>query len=251
VTDALLCSNVAAFVVGRNRERLVSALAKSNARLAKGQLYRLATSCMLHANFAHLLVNCLSLSNIGPSVEHFFGTHRFAVLYTAAGISGNLLSWGLGRAPISVGASGAIFGLVGGWGVFLATNKDVLERNGFRNIDESLGSLAQMCALNLALGLAPGSHLDNFGHIGGFIGGAACAGLIGPRLRLSWISEGGRQGLVDEPILQLPQRKPPQRKPPQQKPPQRKPPQLKPPPRKSVSPFVVERKVFDSIYVCG
>jgi membrane associated rhomboid family serine protease len=230
VTDALLFSNVATFVLSRNRERLAAALAKSNARLAKGQLYRLATSCLLHANSAHLLVNCLSLSNIGPSVEHFFGSRRFAVLYTAAGISGNLLSWGLGRAPISVGASGAIFGLVGGWGVLLAINKDVLKGNGFPKIDENLGSLAQMCALNLALGLTPGSHLDNFGHIGGFIGGAACASLIGPQLfYFDEIVRGTALGFVDDPIIPLRRRRKPT-----------------PPPPKSILPDMWRREIYDS-----
>jgi membrane associated rhomboid family serine protease len=207
VTDALLLANVATFLASRNQERLVYALAKSNAGLANGQLYRLITGCLLHANPGHLLVNCLSLSNIGPTVEHFFGSQRYALVYTAAGISGNMLSWAMGRAPLSVGASGAIFGLMGGWGVFLATNKAVLERRGFRGIENSLDSLIQVSALNIALGLVPGSHLDNFGHIGGLLGGAACASLIGPRLRDLRTFGGRSGGLVDEPIIRLPQRK--------------------------------------------
>lgn len=207
VTDALLFANVAIFVTSRNRELLFHALAKSNSGLAKGQLYRLVTGCLLHAGPGHLMVNCLSLSNIGPTVEHFYGSQRYAVLYTAAGISGNLLSWAMGRAPLSVGASGAIFGLMGGWGVFLATNKVVLEGHGFRDIDKRLSSLAQVCALNIALGLTPGSHLDNFGHLGGLIGGAACASLIGPRLRDMRIFGGVSAGLVDEPIVRLPRQK--------------------------------------------
>ena len=101
VTKALLAANVASFAVVQRRQRLFLALAKSNAALARGQYYRLASSCLLHANAAHLFVNSASLHNIGPVVEAHFGSTRFAALYAASGVCGNVLSWSLGRAPLS------------------------------------------------------------------------------------------------------------------------------------------------------
>lgn len=211
VTKALLAANVASFAVVQRRQRLFLALAKSNAALARGQYYRLASSCLLHANAAHLFVNSASLHNIGPVVEAHFGSTRFAALYAASGVCGNVLSWSLGRAPLSVGASGAIFGLLGGWAVFLASNQRVLEARGARNIGESLSSLATTCALNAALGLSPGSRLDNFGHAGGALGGIAFGALCGPRLREAWVplrAGGPGLALVDQPLLRLPGRQP-------------------------------------------
>lgn len=67
---------------------------------------------------------------------------------------------------------------------------------------ESPPNRAQTCALNFGLGLLPGTRLDNFGHLGGMLGGAACAALIGPLLR-ERRTFGGRM-LVDEPRLRLP-----------------------------------------------
>ena len=146
LASKLFAANLACFVLVRGRA--FPYLVKSNAALRRGQLHRLVSSCFLHGGPLHLAVNCASLRNVGPVVETFFGSERFLATYLGAGISGNLLSWGLGRAPTSVGASGAIFGLVGAWAVFLVRNQRVLEEYGFRNIDAQLKSIMQLSLVN-------------------------------------------------------------------------------------------------------
>lgn len=201
LASKLLAANLACFVLVRGRA--FPYLAKSNAALRRGQLHRLVSSCFLHGGPLHLAVNCASLRNVGPVVETFFGSERFLATYLGAGISGNLLSWGLGRAPTSVGASGAIFGLVGAWAVFLVRNQRVLEEYGFRNIDAQLKSIMQLSLVNVALGLSPGSRIDNFGHVGGFLGGALASVLFGPRLCKQGSPMRGYL-LADCPLLELP-----------------------------------------------
>lgn len=119
-------------------------------------------------------------------------------MYAAAGIAGNVFSLRTRSAPLSVGASGCIFGLLGAFAVFLKTNDDFFAARGV-NVRGSLTSVLESCALNAFIGLRPGSMVDNAGHLGGLVGGAAAAYLIGPRLRRT---PAGR--IVDEPIIRLP-----------------------------------------------
>ena len=62
--------------------------------------------------------------------------------------------------------------------------------------------MLQVCALNAAFGLSPGSNIDNLGHLGGFLGGAAAGVIFGPRLRR--LPYTGGLLLVDEPLVRLP-----------------------------------------------
>lgn len=199
VTRALLYANCAAFLLTARRPGLMQMLAKDDRLLRLGQYHRLFSACVLHASVPHLVVNSASLNQLGPSIERWFGSDRMLGVYVASGVAGNALSFAVGRSPVSVGASGAIFGLLGAWAVFLALN----ERGYFaaRGVDVSgsLGAVVQTCALNAALGLSPGSNIDNMGHIGGLLGGAATAYAFGPRLRLDAL---GR--VRDEPLVRLP-----------------------------------------------
>jgi membrane associated rhomboid family serine protease len=82
-----------------------------NSLINRGQLWRLITPSLLHANIAHLLVNSYSLNSVGPTVESLGGGRRFLAVYVASALASSSLSYTLCTAP-SVGASGAIFGLV-------------------------------------------------------------------------------------------------------------------------------------------
>lgn len=77
-----------------------------------GEWWRLITPIFLHGGLIHFAFNTMALLQLGPLIEEEFGTERFAFQYLACGIAGNLMSQGLGGAP-TVGASGAIFGLMG------------------------------------------------------------------------------------------------------------------------------------------
>ncbi|KAJ1490419.1 hypothetical protein T484DRAFT_3343379 [Baffinella frigidus] len=167
--------------------------------LQNGQYYRLFTPMFLHAGFLHLAVNSFSLYNVGPAVEAYFGHKRTASIYIIAGIAGNLASFLLSPQSRAVGASGAIFGLVGALGVFFGRHQDILDTKG------PLNSVLQCAAINLAFGLIPGSRIDQWGHIGGALGGALVAYLIGPRLeqRRAPARLGGYMYYIDRPLIPI------------------------------------------------
>ena len=197
ITRALLVGNGAAFLLTMQRRGLFDALAKNDMLLRSGQYHRLLTACFLHASIPHILVNSMSLNNLGSSVEHWFGAERFVCTYLVSGVAGNVLSWRVGQSPLSVGASGAIFGLLGAWGVFLKRNEGVFSPG---VVQASLAGLVQTCALNAAMGMQAGAGIDNMGHLGGLLGGAACSYLFGPRL----LANPYTGTIVDAPLLRLP-----------------------------------------------
>lgn len=171
--------------------------AKVNSAIAAGQYYRLLSPMFLHASGSHLLVNSFSLHSTGPSVESWFGKARFLSLYLMSGISGNVLSYLCSPTP-AVGASGAIFGLVGASVVILGRHRRILGPRARKGL-QSLGYIVLM---NFGIGMTPGSRVDNFGHLGGFLGGIAFSYLLGPRLIVRK-TQTGRAVLRDEPILNL------------------------------------------------
>lgn len=194
ISYILLALNVAVFLAqGATGGQLLLAGAKVNSEIAAGQLYRLFTPMFLHASVSHLAINCFSLYSTGPAVESWFGKQRFTSLYLAAGAAGNILSFLCTPTP-SVGASGAIFGLVGATAVLLMRHRRILGPRSRRG----LNSLAYIVVVNFGMGMSPASRVDNFGHLGGLIGGVLFAWLFGPRLVL------GRDGrLVDVPLSKM------------------------------------------------
>ena len=89
--------------------------------------------------------------------------------------------------------------------VFLQRNEDFFRQGGV-SVSGSLSSLLQTCALNAALGATPGARIDQAGHLGGFLGGAACSYAFGPRLRRARLGY-----VVDEPLLRPPRPRLPRR----------------------------------------
>jgi rhomboid protease GluP len=120
-------------------------------------------------------MNGFSLFVIGPDTERVYGTGRFLGVYFLSGLAGSLLSYAFSPAP-SVGASGAIFGLIGALSVFFYTSRQVLGDFG----QSQLQGLVAILVINLVFGLTtPG--IDNLGHIGGLIGGIIAGWLLVPR----------------------------------------------------------------------
>ncbi len=148
--------------------------AKSNAAISAGQYWRLITPIFIHANLLHLFVNCYSLYVIGPPVEAPFGYARFLIIYLLSGVAGVVLSFALSP-NISVGASGAIFGLVGALAEYLFRHRERFGRMG----RQRLMNLLVIIGINLAFGLTS-RQIDNWGHLGGLAGGALLGWLIGP-----------------------------------------------------------------------
>jgi len=117
VTWALIAINVAIFLIGRldtatGQEIFVNA-AQYKPLIDSGEFWRVFTAMFLHANFTHVLFNMWALYLFGPSLERRFGSGSFASLYIATGLGGGALYHAFGRLAPAVGASGAIFGLMG------------------------------------------------------------------------------------------------------------------------------------------
>jgi rhomboid protease GluP len=132
-----------------------------------GQPWRLVTSMFLHGSLLHLAFNMLALWQVGQLVERLFGSRRFLGLYAIAGVCGSLASVLWNANGNSVGASGAIFGIVGG--LFAFTRH---EHSGVPPtvVTELRGSLLPFLVFNLAAGFVY-PHTDNAAHIGGLAGG--------------------------------------------------------------------------------
>ena len=144
------------------------------ALVAEGEAWRLVTSVFLHSGFAHLALNMISLYFLGSFAEVQFGRWRFLALYFLSGIAGGLalLYFGSYTAP-AVGASGAIFGLLGG--VF----GYAIRQRMFSLQNPVISQLLFLTAINLLLG-ATIPNVSNTAHIGGLLGGLAYGWLFAP-----------------------------------------------------------------------
>lgn len=149
--------------------------AKINELIAQGEWWRLVTPIFIHGSVLHFLFNAYALYSLGRDTERFYGAPRFLLLFFYAGVAGTTASLLMSPAP-SVGASGAIFGLIGGQAVLLYRNRRLLgerARAGLQNI-------ALIAGLNLFIGFQGGARIDNWAHLGGLAGGLLMAWVIGP-----------------------------------------------------------------------
>jgi rhomboid protease GluP len=144
--------------------------------VARGEWWRLLSSIFLHSGFVHLALNMLSLYYLGLFAEEAFGRGRFLALYLISGIAGGIayLYFGSFTGPV-VGASGAIFGLLGG--VFGFT----LQRGTFSWQNPIIRQLLVLTAINLYIGFSV-RNISNTAHIGGLIGGLVFGNLMAPTL---------------------------------------------------------------------
>jgi rhomboid protease GluP len=153
--------------------------AKVNDLVAAGEYWRLLTATLLHASLIHIFFNGFALYALGPETERIYGTRRFLALYWLAGLSGSIASFAFSPAP-AVGASGAIFGLIGGLGVFYYLNRRMLGQFG----RAQLQGMIAIAGINLLIGFAAQGTIDNWGHLGGLIGGALAGLALAPRLEV-------------------------------------------------------------------
>lgn len=169
--------------------------AKDNQSILAGQWWRLITPMFLHLSLVHIAFNGYALYVLGPEVEAWYGTARFALIYFLAGIAGNVLSFAFSPNP-SAGASTALFGLIATQLVFFYRNRDKFGAFGQRR----LMNIIMLIVINFALGFSGG--IDNFGHLGGFLGGAAVAWLLCPQYQVEPLGPDGQPYVVDRNSLQ-------------------------------------------------
>ena len=128
-----------------------------------GEYYRLITGIFLHGSILHLLFNCYALFVLGSQIESFYGKLKYIIIYLFSGLMGSLLSMTFNDGA-SIGASGAIFGLMGSL-VYFGYHYRVYLGNVIKS------QILPLIVLNLALGFML-TGIDNFAHIGGLIGGS-------------------------------------------------------------------------------
>jgi rhomboid protease GluP len=145
-------------------------LAQANWLVAAGDWWRIFTAALLHGSLLHIGFNMYALYLFGPRMEQQVGSVPFATLYVAAAGAGGLVSYLLGPLnQVSIGASGAIFGLFGAW-IFVAWK--MRKTPGGRSM---FTQLFVLLAINVVISLSPG--IDGLAHLGGFLGGLAIAAL--------------------------------------------------------------------------
>jgi rhomboid protease GluP len=145
-------------------------------------LWRFITPVFLHGSVPHIFFNMYALLSIGSLLEKHFGHGRFAALYFLGAFSGNVVSFLLtGENGYSVGASTAVFGLVAAEVAFFYHNRKLFGGQA----RQAIGNAVFIIAVNLFIGLTPG--IDNWGHIGGLLGGAIFAWFASPRWEVAGI----------------------------------------------------------------
>lgn len=138
----------------------------------KGQYYRLFTSMFLHFGADHLLQNMLILLVIGCRLERIMGKLSYLLIYIGAGLigAGTSIVFTLANNPntVSAGASGAIFGVMGGLLYYIIS--DIIQKKRHRVEEIGLTGMIFMVASALSYGFFS-TGVDNAAHIGGLIGG--------------------------------------------------------------------------------
>lgn len=159
-TQVLIGINVVAYVLTLlSSDRLIVDYGMFGAAVAAGEWWRLATAPFLHAGLWHVGLNMFALWILGSIVEPLLGRWRFVAVYLVSALAGAVASYAFGNpGVISVGASGAVFGLLGATIVALRTlNRDV-------------SGVLVLLVINLVLGFVfPG--IDWRAHLGGLLAG--------------------------------------------------------------------------------
>lgn len=169
VTLLILFVNIIGFILCTQMGEVVYNVGSMNAEkiLVEGQYYRLLSSMFLHADIGHIVSNMIFLVGLGQMIEKAIGHVRFGVLYLLSGLGADICSMLysiiIGELYNSVGASGAIFGLIGALFVLVA-----MHNGKFGSV--SIGRLLFAVAYMIYTG-ASSESVDNSAHVGGLVCG--------------------------------------------------------------------------------
>lgn len=176
ITKILIAINILMYilslVIGDNFSYNLIVLGANNRGLVlDGEFYRLITSAFLHGSLLHLVVNMYSLWIIGSQVETYIGKLKYLIIYLLSALMGSLFSIVFLENSLSVGASGAIFGLMGSL-LYFGYHYRLYLSNALTS------QIIPIVIFNLALGFLS-SSIDNGAHIGGLIGGYLSTMIVG------------------------------------------------------------------------
>jgi membrane associated rhomboid family serine protease len=174
LTYALIIANVIVFIAelgtgasafgSINNSSLIDHGALSRATIAGGDYWRLITAGFLHLNFLHILFNMYALYILGLILEPAIGKLRFGLIYAVSLLAGSFGALLLTKTGFTVGASGAVFGLMGAAILVMRS----------RGVDPMQSGLPLWLGLNLLFSFTF-SGISIGGHIGGLVGGGLAA----------------------------------------------------------------------------
>lgn len=160
---------------------LINYGAKYNPAIVQQHEYwRFVTPMFLHANLLHLGLNMLNLLMLGIFLERLLGHTRYTFIYIITGIISVLASFYFAPEEVSLGASGAIFGLVGVFSIFVITHRRAFPFGGLF----SILYLIVIIGINLGVGFMI-TNVDNYAHFGGLISGCLLGLWFSPLYRSS------------------------------------------------------------------
>ncbi|MBM4342248.1 MAG: rhomboid family intramembrane serine protease [Deltaproteobacteria bacterium] len=144
--------------------------------------WRLLTSAFLHGNLLHIAMNLLALWQLGAMAERLLGSRAFGAAYLLSALGGAVASFGWhalqGGPSVSVGASGAVFGVLGATVGFALARRDTIPSHVYRALLRSGGMFV---LINVGLGLAV-PVIDNAAHLGGLVTGTAAGAALSREL---------------------------------------------------------------------
>lgn len=184
---AMLLSAGGGVLTNPKVETLVSWGAMFGPKVQEGEFWRLLTSNYVHIGLLHIVMNMWCLLAIGPLCERAFGKAGYFVLYTLSGLGGALASLCIHADLVSAGASGAIFGIVGGMLGPVVFRQDATAMS---RLKPHARSMTAFVLYNLVFGLfQPG--VDIAAHVGGLATGFICGSLLSlaqrPRRDKPWL----------------------------------------------------------------
>jgi membrane associated rhomboid family serine protease len=181
VSKVLIGINVVVYVLQQTVSGFTFRFENIGLYVADGDYYRLLTAAFLHASILHIALNMYALYLFGPPVEAAIGRVRFAALYLVSALGGSALSYAFANPLVpSLGASGAVFGLLG---AYLVLN---------RKLGRNTSGVMALLVINFVFGLiAP--NIDWRAHLGGLVTGSLCAAAIAyaPEDRRTAVQIGG------------------------------------------------------------
>ncbi len=177
ITKLFIAINIAVYILTLiyGKDYFINNFSNYGPFVKNGDIYRLLTAGFLHVSVIHLLCNMYALYVIGPQIESYFGKTKYLIIYLGSLITGNLLSIMFNPGTPSIGASGAIFGLLGAMLYFGYHYRVFLD-------DVIKSQIIPIIMLNLLLGFMA-SNIDSAGHIGGLIGGILLAKAVGVKYK--------------------------------------------------------------------
>jgi membrane associated rhomboid family serine protease len=180
-------------------DNLVPILELDKQAVANGEYWRLLSVTLVHASFIHLGFNMYALWLVGPIVERYYGSAIFLLMYLLTAAAGSVASF-LWSAGPSVGASGAIFGLIGVLIAAQRTHDPMVDRR----TRQLISQLIPLVIINLVFNLFQG-YIDIAAHVGGLLAGLYLGWLLAPArvttMAGNWQLPGGQGAPTTTPAL--------------------------------------------------